>query len=272
MSDRPKVFVSGCYDDLHSGHIAFLKEAAGYGDVYVSMGSDATVLALKHRPAVCSEAERRYMLESIRYVKEVYIGPDTGKVLDFAPLLDVVKPDIFFVNADGSSEEKKALVESKGIRYIVSPRIRVGEGNGIIRPFPKVMPEKPDKPLPPMTYSAGDCDTRPWGSWLVMDSMPRSVVKKLTILPGQRLSLQSHRHRSELWTVVEGIAAVQCDDNHYKLHPGEQVFLPKGCRHRLANTSDAPVTVIEIQFGNILSEEDIERYSDDYGRGTEWRA
>ena len=133
-------------------------------------------------------------------------------------------------------------------------------------------PEKPDKPLPPMTYSAGDCDTRPWGSWLVMDSMPRSVVKKLTILPGQRLSLQSHRHRSELWTVVEGIAAVQCDDNHYKLHPGEQVFLPKGCRHRLANTSEAPVTVIEIQFGNILSEEDIERYSDDYGRGTEWRA
>lgn len=263
---RPKVLVSGCYDELHSGHIAFLKEAASYGDVYVSMGSDATVLALKNRKSVCSEEERRYMLESIRFVKEVYIGPDTGTALDFAPLLDVIKPDIFFVNADGSSEEKRALVESKGIRYIVSPRISVGDGNGVIRPFPKPLPEKPERELPPMTYKAGDTDTRPWGSWLVMDAMPRSVVKKLTILPGNRLSLQRHRHRSELWTVVDGSAYVQCDNQYFALRAGEQIFLPKGCMHRLSNVSDAPVTVIEIQFGNILSEEDIERFNDDYGR------
>lgn len=265
---RPKVLVSGCYDELHSGHIAFLKEAASYGDVYVSMGSDATVLALKKRKAVCSEEERRYMLESIRFVKEVCIGPDSGSVLDFAPLLDMIKPDIFFVNADGSSEEKRALVESKGIRYIVSPRISVGDGNGVIRPFPKLLPEAPDKELPPMTYKAGDSDIRPWGSWLVMDAMPRSVVKKLTILPKNRLSLQRHRHRSELWTVVEGVASVQCDRQMFTLRAGEQIFLPKGCMHRLSNSTDHPVVVIEIQFGNILSEEDIERFDDDYGRGS----
>lgn len=118
----PKVFVSGCFDVLHSGHIAFLEEAASYGDVYVSIGSDATVMALKNRPTLYSEQERKYMLEAIRYVTKVYIGPDTGKVLDFAPLLDEVKPDIFFVNADGTSDEKKAFVESKGIRYVVSSR------------------------------------------------------------------------------------------------------------------------------------------------------
>lgn len=174
----------------------------------------------------------------------------------------------WIVNADGSSEEKRALVESKGIRYIVSPRISVGDGNGVIRPFPKLLPEAPDKELPPMTYKAGDSDIRPWGSWLVMDAMPRSVVKKLTILPKNRLSLQRHRHRSELWTVVEGVASVQCDRQMFTLRAGEQIFLPKGCMHRLSNSTDHPVIVIEIQFGNILSEEDIEQFDDDYGRGS----
>lgn len=122
----PKVFVSGCFDVLHSGHIAFLEEAASYGDVYVSLGSDETVWLLKNRKTMYTEQERKYMLESIRYVKKVYIGPDTGKILDFAPLLDEVKPDIFFVNADGTSDEKKAFVESKGIRYVTSSRIPHG--------------------------------------------------------------------------------------------------------------------------------------------------
>lgn len=266
MSQSPKVLVSGCFDELHSGHIAFLKEAAGYGDVYVSLGADATVTALKKHKPVCSEDERRYMLESLRYVKAVYIGPDTGSVLDFAPLLDVVRPDIFFVNADGSCEEKRRLVESKGIRYIVSPRICAAGCADSCSPFPKRVPEQQEKELEPMPYKAGDADTRPWGSWLVMDAMPRSVVKKLSILPGHRISLQRHRHRSELWTVVDGTASVQCDRQHYTLRAGEQIFLPKGCLHRLSNETDAPVTVIEIQFGNILSEEDIERFNDDYGR------
>ncbi len=117
-----KVFVSGCFDVLHSGHIAFLEEAASYGDVYVSLGSDKTVLELKNRPTLYNEQERKYMLESIRFVKKVYIGPGSGK-LDFAPLLDEVKPDIFFVNDDGTNDEKRAFVEARGIRYITSSRL-----------------------------------------------------------------------------------------------------------------------------------------------------
>lgn len=117
-----KVFVSGCFDVLHSGHIAFLEEAATYGDVYVSLGSDRTILELKNRPTLYNEQERKYMLEAIRFVKKVYIGPGSG-MLDFAPLLDEVKPDIFFVNADGSNDEKKAFIESLGIRYVTSSRI-----------------------------------------------------------------------------------------------------------------------------------------------------
>lgn len=114
--------VSGCFDVLHSGHIAFLEEAASHGELYVSLGSDRTVMELKHRPTLYNEQERKYMLEALRCVKKVYIGPGSGK-LDFAPLLDVIKPDIFFVNSDGSDDEKRAFIESRGIRYIVSSRV-----------------------------------------------------------------------------------------------------------------------------------------------------
>lgn len=117
-----KVMVSGCFDVLHAGHIAFLEEAAQYGELYVSVGSDKTILHYKNRPALYTQDERKYMLEALRCVHQVFIGPDNG-IMDFAPLLDVIKPDIFFVNQDGDSPLKRTIIESKGIRYIVSKRV-----------------------------------------------------------------------------------------------------------------------------------------------------
>ncbi len=82
MTEPRKVFVSGCYDMLHSGHVAFFKEASRYGDLYVGIGSDATIAALKNRRTVYSERERLYMVKAIRYVKDAYINPGSG-MLDF---------------------------------------------------------------------------------------------------------------------------------------------------------------------------------------------
>ncbi len=114
---KPKVFVSGCYDMLHSGHVAFFKEAAKYGDLYVGIGSDATIEELKHRKTVYSEKERLYMVKAIRYVTDAYINPGSG-MLDFVETLDRVKPDIFVVNSDGGSDTKRQLCKERGIRYI----------------------------------------------------------------------------------------------------------------------------------------------------------
>lgn len=114
---RPKVFVSGCYDMLHSGHVAFFKEAAKYGDLYVGIGSDATIEELKHRKTVYSEKERLYMVKAIRYVTDAYINPGSG-MLDFVETLDRVKPDIFVVNSDGASETKRQLCKERDIRYV----------------------------------------------------------------------------------------------------------------------------------------------------------
>ena len=117
-----KVFVSGCYDLLHSGHVEFFRQAAEYGDLYVGIGSDATILDYKHHKTVYSEQERLFMVKSIRYVKDAFINAGSG-VMDFVPTLDLVHPDILVVNSDGGSEEKRRLCEERGMEYIVLERV-----------------------------------------------------------------------------------------------------------------------------------------------------
>lgn len=116
-----KVFVSGCYDLLHSGHVEFFRQAAEYGDLYVGIGSDKTIEGYKHHKTVYSEQERLFMVKSIRYVKDAYINAGSG-ILDFLPTLDIVKPDILVVNSDGGSEEKRKVCEERGMEYVVLSR------------------------------------------------------------------------------------------------------------------------------------------------------
>ena len=116
-----KVFVSGCYDLLHSGHVEFFRQASQYGDLYVGIGSDATILGYKHHKTVYSEQERLFMVKSIRYVKDAYINAGSG-ILDFLPTLDIVKPDILVVNSDGGNDDKRRLCEERGMEYVVLER------------------------------------------------------------------------------------------------------------------------------------------------------
>ncbi|MBE6372661.1 MAG: cytidyltransferase [Lentisphaerae bacterium] len=116
-----KVFVSGCYDMLHSGHVAFFEEAASYGDLYVGLGSGKTIWELKNRKPVNSDAERLYMVKSIRYVKDAWINSGSG-IMDFEKEVIALKPDIFFVNSDGFTPAKKQFCEKHGIQLIVSTR------------------------------------------------------------------------------------------------------------------------------------------------------
>ena len=116
-----KVFVSGCYDLLHSGHVEFFRQASAYGDLYVGIGSDATVLHYKNHKTLYPEQERLFMVKAIRYVKDAFINAGDG-VMDFVPTVEALKPDIFVVNADGSSEQKRKFCEERGIEYVVLQR------------------------------------------------------------------------------------------------------------------------------------------------------
>lgn len=112
-----KVFVSGCYDLLHSGHVEFFQQASQFGELYVGIGSDATYLEYKHRKPMFPQEERLFMVRNIKAVKEAYINEGSG-VIDFIPTLDIVQPDIFVVNAEGGSPAKRQLCEERGIQYI----------------------------------------------------------------------------------------------------------------------------------------------------------
>lgn len=116
-----KVFVSGCYDLLHSGHVEFFRQAAEYGDLYVGIGSDETILHYKNHKTLYNENERLFMVKAIRYVKDAYINAGSG-IMDFIPTVDFLKPDILVVNEDGASEEKRRFCEERGMEYIVLKR------------------------------------------------------------------------------------------------------------------------------------------------------
>lgn len=117
-----KVLVSGCFDLIHGGHIAFFKTASLYGDLYVSIGRDENLLLLKGKRPYFSEKERLYIVNSVKYVHEAFLASGKG-MLDFEPDLLRLKPDIFIVNYDGHTLDKERLCKNAGVEYIVLERI-----------------------------------------------------------------------------------------------------------------------------------------------------
>jgi mannose-1-phosphate guanylyltransferase/mannose-6-phosphate isomerase len=107
---------------------------------------------------------------------------------------------------------------------------------------------------------------RPWGSYTVLEDTPFYKIKRVTVKPRQKLSLQLHHHRSEHWIVVSGTAEVVLNTETRLLHQGESTFVRSGMRHRLKNPGVIPLEVIEVQLGEYLKEDDIVRFEDDYGR------
>ncbi len=107
---------------------------------------------------------------------------------------------------------------------------------------------------------------RPWGSYDSIDSDEDFQAKRLIVNPGAVLSLQSHKCRAEHWVVVRGTATITLNEDEFELGVNESTYIPIGAVHRIANKSDAPVHIIEVQCGNYFGEDDIVRYEDNYGR------
>jgi cytidyltransferase-like protein len=166
MTKEKKVMVSGCYDLIHGGHIAFFKTAASYGKLYVMIGQDHNLLQLKGKAPYFSEKERKYIVESVKYVHEANISTGSG-ILDFEPDMRRIKPDIFIVNSDGHNSEKEKLCRELGVEYIVLERI----------PEPGLPPRsssgtKKDLKFPYRICIAGGWIDQPW----VSEIHPGSVV------------------------------------------------------------------------------------------------
>jgi cytidyltransferase-like protein len=122
-SSRKRVIVTGCYDWFHSGHARFFEEVSGLGDLYVVVGHDANIKLLKGEGhPMFSQSERRYMVQSVRFVKQALISSGDGW-MDAEPEVTVIRPDIYAVNEDGDVPEKRAFCKERGIEYVVLKRI-----------------------------------------------------------------------------------------------------------------------------------------------------
>jgi len=107
---------------------------------------------------------------------------------------------------------------------------------------------------------------RPWGWYEAIDQGAQHQVKRISVSPGARLSLQKHQHRAEHWIVVSGTARVTCDDQIFELLENQSTYIPQGSVHRLENPGTLPLEIIEVQSGSYLGEDDIVRFEDNYGR------
>jgi cytidyltransferase-like protein len=123
QSARKKVVVTGCFDWFHSGHVRFFEETSELGDLYVVVGHDDNIRLLKGEGhPLFSQDERRYMVRSIRYVKQALISSGHGW-MDATPEIARIKPDIYAVNEDGDQPEKRAFCEEHGLEYVVLKRL-----------------------------------------------------------------------------------------------------------------------------------------------------
>jgi len=189
-----KVFVSGSFDMLHSGHIEFFREAAQYGDLYVALGSDKTIFELKGRSPVNSEQERLFMVKSVSFVKDAFISRGSG-ILDFEAELREIMPSYFVVNSDGHTAEKRDLCRLLGIQYVILER----------KPYPG-LESRSTTQLRQRNYMPYRIDLA--GGWhdqpFVSKHYPGSVITislEPTLEFNERSGMASstRRHAQELW-------------------------------------------------------------------------
>ena len=182
---------------------------------------------------------------------------------------NAISGDVVAVDSRGSylRSEGRRLLAAVGLEdtvvvdtpdaLVVAPRARAQDVKAIVDRLRAA--EREEAELPARVL-------RPWGDYENLDVGKMYQVKRITVKPGAKLSLQKHRHRAEHWTVVEGTARVLCDENTFDLQENESTFLPLGCVHRLENPGTEPLILIEVQYGDYLGEDDIIRFEDDYGR------
>jgi mannose-1-phosphate guanylyltransferase/mannose-6-phosphate isomerase len=166
-----------------------------------------------------------------------------------------------FVSAPGRKVAligvKDLVVVDTGDALLVADTVQSGRVNEMVRRFKEKGDPVVDYPLQVQ---------RPWGSYIELERSQFFRIKRLTVKPGEQLSLQKHLHRSEHWIVVSGMADVQLDGKKHQFRRGESTYVPEGVKHRLGNSGKIPLEVIEVQIGEYLEEDDIIRFNDRYLR------
>lgn len=248
------VICTGGYDPVHGGHIAYFEAAKTLGDVLVvGLNSDAWLTRKKGRPFM-SWADRAAVIKSMRCVDSVIGFDDTdNSARDAIKRVRSKYPNAKIIFANGGDRTSVNIPEMD----IVDDNLEFAFGVGGT--------DKKNSSSWILEEWAAPKTNRIWGYYRVLHEYGQSVkIKELTVNPGNRLSMQRHRHRSEFWFVVSGTATVYTQNQHGVVKLGDftqtqHLWIPVTDWHQLANESSKPLQIVEIQYGTDCKEEDIER-------------
>ena len=252
------VVVTGGFDPLHSGHIAYFKEAKKLGNkLIVGINSDAWLTKKKGSPFLPFN-ERLEIVSNIDVVDEA-IGFEDDELNSAADAISQTiqrYPNNKIVFANGGDRGSKNTPEMDKFNSNDNVIFEFGVGGDF----------KMNSSSWILNSWKGAKEFRPWGWYRVIDSSDDHKVKEIQVNPHSRLSLQSHEKRSETWTVIKGEAVVVINENETTLKVNQSIFIPVGSKHRLENNTEQPLNIIEIQTGSYFGEDDITRYEDDFNR------
>lgn len=250
------VLITGGFDPIHSGHIDMIKHAASIGRVVIGVNSDEWLVRKKGKPFMDID-NRKSILQQLKGVMQVIEFDDSDDTAIDA-IYKVLRewPRYNIVYANGGDRDRSNIPET----IITDPRLRFEYGVGT-----NIKTQSSTSLLMawnnPITY-------REWGYWKVLDTINytggTTKIKKLTINPGKNLSIQRHKYRSEFWYVLDGELLMEIWDNDstsskYVLHLHESMVILPGQWHSAKNNTNEPINVLEIQYGEMCVENDIER-------------
>jgi len=244
------IVISGGFDPIHIGHLRMIKDASKLGTKLIVIANCDRFLVDKKGYVFMPIEERLEILKSFDGVdKAVESIDDDMTVCKTIEWLAKDEDIACFANGGDRRNEDDIPESFVCEKYGIEMEFNVGGGK-----------------IQSSSSLVGGEVKKPWGSYKTFEKGNGYLLKRMTINPGEILSLQSHENRSEFWYVSEGVATVECDDNIFDLKKHESTNIPQKSKHRLSNNSNGILKVIEVQIGDLLSEDDITRYEDRYAR------
>lgn len=240
------VIVTGGFDPIHSGHIEYLKAAKALGDILVVGVNSDEWLVRKKGQAFMPIDERIAIIQNLRMVDDCIIFDDSnGDAIDAIDKAKRLYPNNRYIFANGGDRTATNIPEMSvtGVEFAFG----VGGSN------------KKNSSSWILTEWKSPKTVREWGYYRVLHEAAGVKVKELTVNPQSSLSMQRHEYRSEYWMVAEGTATVQSVDSVKTLVTHDEYHVPAHSWHQLSNITDRPLRIIEIQYGESCTEEDIER-------------
>lgn len=261
------VIVSGGFDPIHEGHIQYLKEASYLGKSVICILNNDEFLKRKKGYSLLNYDAREAILKSIRYVDFVVKQSNTESSDVCDDIRNIYEENILLndstsiVFAKGGDRFNGEVPETEICKKLGIPII---DGLGLkINSSSKIGSDLLSN------IEASKVINKPWGNYKVIESAKDYQIKILTVNPNSRLSLQSHKNKSEFWYVLKGTASYHLEDEFAYLNTGFNLFIPHTKKHRLCNPTNEILQVLEIQKSTnneCILETDIIRYEDDYGR------